>query len=916
MQDRYFTLWRNLSGRKQFLFFVLHYTLLFAVMWHFLFSPFANAGKSFQWTSDATSSYLPNLIYLSKTVRNCIQALLAGEGWQFPLYDFALGPVKQIVQTEPIKLLAVFWPWDKVDVLYDLLVVVRFYLVGLSFSIFGFRFSQHPLATLCGSLSYMFCGFGIYAGVKHPSFLSPMILLPLLILGAEKILRREKPWLFMAVVFLATVSSVYFAFMLAMAVFLYFIVRFFDLYGLNAKARPLNLIARFLLCGITALALSGIVLAPSLLQNTDTGRIGRTVFSASGIKQYLQYQRAYYQKFFGYYMIEPGMTGSWSCLGFSVLSLPAAVFLFLERKRATRSFRWLFVIFTFMLLLPIVGYALSGFDHISNRWCFVYAFFVSVVILLTLPDLAETSPGRYASVCAVCILFFAFCYFGFNKEKYISISGFVLLAIALLLIGLMRQFGKRRVLTICLLITCVSTYYSSYRMYDPEQRNFVAEFTKKGAAYGTYSGTQYGSIAMSIPKDNGSGLFRVVGDSIGNVGANISFYYDLNGLTYYSSYKYPSYSQWFDELELSDDGVHNSRVHKSFGPENRAVPLALSAVKYYAARVGSKRPLPKGFEEKSRIKNGNNTDVILENAYTLPVGYTYSNYISRMTYDELVSVEKEEAQLQGVVLDTAPTSSAILEINPSTTSEKVPCHVTETSGLTWKDGKLKVTEENATMVLQFEVPPDSDAYLRVVNLDLGSGSRYWILTASSNNAKTTASFSSNGYQYSNGRKTQILNLGHSEEGTTTCTLNFPSKGTFYLDDLEIWRVPLANYAEQIEALRAEPLENVKTNWRGLTGTISVSQDKMLCLAVPYDSRWSAFVDGVEVPVYQANTAWMAIELEKGDHFVEFKYWTPGLSVGICMSAAGLVGLGCFIFLEKRDKRNRSEGKPKKNRQAA
>ena len=117
-----------------------------------------------------------------------------------------------------------------------------------------------------------------------------------------------------------------------------------------------------------------------------------------------------------------------------------------------------------------------------------------------------------------------------------------------------------------------------------------------------------------------------------------------------------------------------------------------------------------------------------------------------------------------------------------------------------------------------------------------------------------------------------------------------------------------HYAEQIEALRAEPLENVETNWRGLTGTVSVSKDKMLCLAVPYDSGWTAYVDGEKVPIYQANTAWMAVELSAGDHYVEFKYWTPGLTAGIAMSAAGVCFLVCYVFIvKKKEKREKLSG---------
>lgn len=173
------------------------------------------------------------------------------------------------------------------------------------------------------------------------------------------------------------------------------------------------------------------------------------------------------------------------------------------------------------------------------------------------------------------------------------------------------------------------------------------------------------------------------------------------------------------------------------------------------------------------------------------------------------------------------------------------------------------------------------------------------MTAATETTETNATFFADAYLYSHGMKTQLLDLGYTENGYTTCTVTFPSKGTFKLEDLQIWCQPMDSYREQINALREEPLENVETNWRGLTGTISVSKDKMLCIAVPYDKGWTAYVDGEKVKLYQANTAFMAVELSAGNHEIELKYWTPGLTAGICLSAVGLAGLIVLVICRRR-----------------
>ena len=51
-------------------------------------------------------------------------------------------------------------------------------------------------ATFIGSLVYIFAGWTIYASMKHPYFSNPMIYLPLVLMGVEKVYKKEKPYLF------------------------------------------------------------------------------------------------------------------------------------------------------------------------------------------------------------------------------------------------------------------------------------------------------------------------------------------------------------------------------------------------------------------------------------------------------------------------------------------------------------------------------------------------------------------------------------------------------------------------------------------------------------------------------------------------------------------------------------------------
>ena len=198
--------------------------------------------------------------------------------------------------------------------------------------------------------------------------------------------------------------------------------------------------------------------------------------------------------------------------------------------------------------------------------------------------------------------------------------------------------------------------------------------------------------------------------------------------------------------------------------------------------------------------------------------------------------------------------------------------------------------------------------MRIVGFDPTPGndgdswdSSVWDILVGTDSTQSTARFVADNYVYAHGVKTQLVYLGNSPDGYTTCTITFPKKGAVLLSGLEIWCQPMDHYAEQIEALRAEPLENVDTNWRGLTGTISTTKDKFLCFSIPYDEGWTAYVDGEKTELMQANIGFMGVELPAGDHAIELKYWPPGLSAGIALSCAGVAGAAALVIWQRRRK---------------
>ena len=106
------------------------------------------------------------------------------------------------------------------------MLVFRLYLAGVAFIAFGHYLKKDGNGILAGSIVYIFSGTFFSFAIRHPFFLNPMIYLPLLLMGVEKIYRKEKPYLFILMVTVAAISNFYFFYMLTVAAVVYALIRF------------------------------------------------------------------------------------------------------------------------------------------------------------------------------------------------------------------------------------------------------------------------------------------------------------------------------------------------------------------------------------------------------------------------------------------------------------------------------------------------------------------------------------------------------------------------------------------------------------------------------------------------------------------------------------------------------------------
>lgn len=224
----------KLTTKKQLM---ARYTILFAIISLIVFYPFYKNGVTFIWGAkgqDGLSQHINALMYWGEYIRNFFSNIIHGH-FRFPMWDMSIGFGADILGTlnyyaigDPLNLIYVFSNKSNIELLYNFMLVFRLYLAGVAFIAFGHYLKKDGNGILAGSIVYIFSGTFFSFAIRHPFFLNPMIYLPLLLMGVEKIYRKEKPYLFILMVTVAAISNFYFFYMLTVAAVVYALIRFLE----------------------------------------------------------------------------------------------------------------------------------------------------------------------------------------------------------------------------------------------------------------------------------------------------------------------------------------------------------------------------------------------------------------------------------------------------------------------------------------------------------------------------------------------------------------------------------------------------------------------------------------------------------------------------------------------------------------
>ena len=88
-----------------------------------------------------------------------------------------------------------------------------------------------------------------------------------------------------------------------------------------------------------------------------------------------------------------------------------------------------------------------------------------------------------------------------------------------------------------------------------------------------------------------------------------------------------------------------------------------------------------------------------------------------------------------------------------------------------------------------------------------------------------------------------------------------------------------------------------------TAKVNVNdENNLLYTSIAADNGWKVYVDGNLTDYVKINDAVIGLELDNGEHIIEFKYYTPGLKEGLIISGISVL-VSSIIILSRKKKIN-------------
>lgn len=358
--------------------------------------------------------------------------------------------------------------------------------------------------------------------------------------------------------------------------------------------------------------------------------------------------------------------------------------------------------------------------------------------------------------------------------------------------------------------------------------------------------------------------------------------YSYNGVSQFSSMANRSVTTYLRTLGLPGSEAGNRYYYALSSP----VTNMFTGIKYVISRTGEI------METYAMEKTGTSGSVdAYKNKFTLPIGF--------MTDGDILTYNGEDYS-QPFDAQNAIFSKATGITEPLFT----PIDVTHSAhtGMNGKNGVYKsrygcytfsIDETADSHSFKFNFIPEEDSVLYAY---------FWADGAEKVNIlQDDVQFGSYSFTKQQGF---IAPIGTCEAGVKTSVCADVTDSSVKRGSVRIYVYKLNTDVLEMgyELLSSGGIQLQEFSDNSLEGTVTAFEDGVCYFSIPQEKGWTAYVDGERVETKTVGNAMLAVPVSKGTHTIKLKYIPQGAVAGAAASGCGIVIWCAALYAESRRKR--------------
>jgi len=759
------------------------------------------------------------------------------------------------------------------------------------------EFLKHNASTAAFGVLYSFCGYFI-AYYWNIMWIDAMVLLPIVVLGIEKIINKGMPRLYCITLAITIFANYYIGFMVCIFSVLYAVMYYFGKYNFNStlaslpadtnqskknklkNSRLFTSILKFIGASLVAIMLCAFSLLPIyyILQSSSatSGAFPTSTSSYFTIFDFLANHLA---------SLEPTIRSSGNDVlpnvycGIVTLIL-VILYLFTKSiciKEKISRIAMLVVLF-FSFNTNIINYIWHGF-HFPNdlpyRFSFMYSFMLLVIAYKALIRIREVSSKDILYIGLALVLFVVFAEKLGSKNVLdetvtLSILFIVIYTIVLALLHNKKfQASAVATLLLCCVITEATVASTNHYLIDQQKQNYTKDYHS------------FKTLKTNLDEYDKTDFYRM---ELTNLNMRMDpCWFGYNGISTFSSMASEPLSNLQYNLGMFGNFI-NSYTYNLQTP----VYNSMFSLKYIVNNSNSVKMNPDLFTEL--MKQGEYT--AYKNNYFLPIAYCVNKDILywNPTLDNPFE-NQNDYMLNTTGIDNVLKQLSIKDIEYY--------NINDFGNDNSNEGKYVFYKTDANIT--------SSSF--VINYVLEKRQNIYVYVDSDSVSNDTITIRANGELIAdqNISEEYVYDAGIWDEGTViSVVVSVKDESPSGYVDCFVSGLDMDKFNQAYSILKSGAMTVNEFNDTNINGTVNAQNECVLYTSIPYDKSWEIIVDGEEVPssnILSIGDALLGVKLSAGHHNVEFKYQAKGLAAGNIISAITALVLIAYAVINKRKKKS-------------